>query len=100
MVMSADEVEAALFPVRWWQFFTIGLASMVGIVMTIRRGRKECEIAPVMDIMSKEHVENLIKIGVLESEARIAEKLKQDLIRLRAGIVKDLKIIIGNSHEQ
>ena len=100
VIPTPEEVEAALIPVKWLYYFVIGLSAILGISYTTSKGKKECTLPHTPPEnhehhITKEHVENLIQIGVLQSESRIKDHMDEELKSSRETLVADFTRILN-----
>ena len=87
---SPDDLDHALFFVKYWQYFTAGLLSLAGVTAVVRKGSKIDKITP----LSEKHIDNKLKICASELEDKIQDKIQTKLDHLKTDMLREIALMI------
>ena len=96
-IPTQDEIDSAMFLVRWGKYLFIGALTFAGIGVVAHRGKQECETVNMSDgkSISKDHVMNLIEIERLKTETQMRKEFKSDLKEFREALMGEIKRLGG-----
>ena len=89
---TPDDVEHAIFYVRWWKEFFLGLAAFAGILATMRKGKK----LPVVAAISETKIDLKLVECSIQLKKEITNEFEIALDEQRRAIVNELKLTFEN----
>ncbi len=97
---SQDEMQHALFFIKWGKEFLLGASIIIGSIYTIRKGKqheKDNQITPI----SEDHIDNKLQLCAYELENKVDEKIDSavksmqvDMANMRTEIIERLDLMI------
>ncbi len=86
-----DKWEIIMFMARYWQYFMTGLASLLGVTIVMRKGKRD---SPTIVALSEKHINNKLKICAGDLKDEVRAEFKQDLNVLKTDLLREFELMV------
>jgi len=88
-VPTPDQAEQALFFIKWWKEFFIGLAAILGITATIKKGQKIPALIPVLVPITEKELTNRMDLCRHELKDEMHDDFRTIMHELKVELKED-----------
>ena len=87
MSMAPEEIENAMFIVKWWYYLIGAFVALFGLILGVNRKNR---IVP----LSEKHIDNKIKICAGDLEMKVKKDFQDSLDKLKDDLLREIDLMI------